>query len=282
MIRTLIFISIVLVSCKKNTPTTKVGGDQLLSEVGSKSLYMSELEGIVPEGCSPQDSTLLVGAFVEKWTKDNLMMDEAAKNIPKDLDINKLVNDYRSSLILHNYEQMLTEKYLDKKISDAELNQFYASNREQFQLETPIMKCKFIKVPRPTPEYDNLNKWWQGKLPTDKASLNAYASKYASFYNLNDTVWVKLDDIATKLPNGTLTAVNISPKKEFSLKDEGFQYYFRASAVMSKKEIAPLSYIKDEASKFILHKRKLKLVEQKKEELYLRELRNKNVKIFNQ
>jgi hypothetical protein len=270
-------IVFLLSGCKKPITATS-GVDKLLAEAAGKSLHLSELEGIVPEGSSPQDSILIVNAFVEKWAKDNIMMSAAEDNIPKDLDINKLVADYRSSLILNNYEQELTEKGLDTKISDKELNEFYASNREQFQLETPILKCNFIKVPRPTPEYDNLQKYWIGK---DKKNLTTYASKFANFYNMNDTLWVKLDDIASKLPNGTLTIANLSPKKEFTLKDEGFQYYFRALAVMSKKEIAPLSFIKDEASKFILHKRKLKLIENKKDEMYECELRKKNVKIYN-
>ncbi len=270
-------IMILLLGCKKST-TVSINGDKLLAEVAGKSLHLSELEGITPEGSSPQDSILIVNAYVEKWAKDNIMMAAAENNIPKDLDINKLVADYRSSLILNSYEQELTEKGLDTKISDAELNEFYTNNKEQFQLETPILKCNFIKVPRPTPEYDNLQKYWITK---DKKNLNIYASKFAAFYNMNDTIWVKLDDIASKLPNGTLTVANLSPKKEFTLKDEQFQYYFRALAVMSKKEIAPLSFIKDEASKFILHKRKLKLIENKKDDMYERELRKKNVKIYN-
>jgi hypothetical protein len=275
----ILFIGLVFLlwGCKKKSNTT-LGADKLLAEAAGKSLHLSELEGIIPEGSSPQDSILIVNAFVEKWAKDNIMMSEAEEHIPKDMDINKLIADYKSSLILNNFEQELTEKGLDTKISEKELNDFYTSNKEQFQLETPILKCNFIKVPRPTPDYDNLQKYWITK---DKKNLTTYASKFAAFYNMNDTIWVRLDDIASKLPNGTLTIANLSPKKEFTLKDEGFQYYFRALAVMSKKEIAPLSFIKDEASKFILHKRKLKLIENKKDEMYERELRKKNVKIYN-
>ena len=59
-------------------------------------------------------------------------------------------------------------------------------------------------------------------------------------------------------------------------------YYLRIFDKVNANEYPPLSYIEDQATKVILHKRKIKLLEEKKEEMYERELRRNNVKVFTQ
>jgi hypothetical protein len=50
--------------------------------------------------------------------------------------------------------------------------------------------------------------------------------------------------------------------------------------VKNRKEIAPLAFIEEQARKVILHSRKIKLLQEKKDELYQLELRRKNIEIF--
>ncbi len=253
--------------------------DHLLARVYNKSLYLSELDGMFPPGTSGSDSSLIVNAYVNRWVREALLLYEAERNIPKDLNIDKLVRDYRASLILANYERILVEELLDSTITQAELINFYEKNKEQYQLETPIVRCYFIKVPLPVPKYGDLRRWWSR--PSEHYDeLVAYSNQYAAAHHLEDSTWHKVDDIAMLMPPGTITSSNISDKKEFTQRDGEFQYYFKLFEVKNRKEIAPLSYIEDQARKVILHKRKIKLLEDKKEEMYERELRRQNINIL--
>ena len=114
MLRFLVFILsfCFLTSC---TPAEKAleENDVELAKVFSKKLFLSELEGMVPDGATPEDSTKIINAEVERWTRETLLMQEAEKNIPADLNIDELVRDYRMSLVRHNYEQFLVETQLD-------------------------------------------------------------------------------------------------------------------------------------------------------------------------
>ena len=249
-----------------------------LAKVFNKTLYLADVAEMVPDDASPEDSLLMVNALAQKWIRDNLMMHEAERNIPKDLNIDQLVNEYRASLILHSYEQRITEENVDSVISEKELKEFYEKNKEQYQLQTAIARCLFIRVAKPVPQPDSLRKWWYSRKKEDLPKMISYASRQADEFLLTDTVWYRIEDIASELPKGTLTQNNVSAGKEFVLSDDEFQYFFRALEVKSTKEIAPLAYIKGQATKFILHERKIKLLEDKKEELYQRESRRKNVK----
>lgn len=120
-------------------------GDVLLARAYDKSLYLSQLEGVVPEGIRGQDSLMRIYAYAHQWINDQLMMYEAERNIPKDIDIDQLVRDYRASLVKHNYEERIIAQQLDTAVTEKEEEVFYNENREQFQLESTILKCLFFE-----------------------------------------------------------------------------------------------------------------------------------------
>ena len=91
--------------------------------------------------------------------------------------------------------------------------------------------------------------------------------------------WYTLQEVASLLPNGTLTIENAVPRREGTLSDDEFKYLYRVIDVVQGKKPAPFDYAKDQALKIILHKRKLELLERWKEDLYQKELRRQNIKI---
>ncbi|MDF1867360.1 MAG: hypothetical protein P1U70_21170, partial [Saprospiraceae bacterium] len=145
LIFSLLFLGFLLQNCTSDTSPKK--DDRQLAQVYNKTLYLSEMAGMIPEGMTSEDSTLIIEAYVNRWIKDAVLMHEAERNYPKDLDIDKLVRDYRASLVRLNYEQTMVQQSLDSIITEEELNDFYENNKAQYQLETPIMKCQFIKIP---------------------------------------------------------------------------------------------------------------------------------------
>jgi hypothetical protein len=281
--KAVLFACVIVLSnaCKQNFKDN-AGSNKLLVTVYNKSLYSNELEGMFSDNATAQDSQQIMNAYVDRWIRDNLLMAEAERNIPKDLNIEELLKKYRESLILSSYEEQLTQKGLDTIITDAEMNSFYEKNKEQYQLETPIVRCYFIKIPKVSlPQSDSLQKWWNNAKSGDNfVKMERYAKNYAKLYILNDSTWHRADDIVNMLPKGTLAVDNLSSGKELTMKADDFQYFFKAFGVMNQKEIAPLSYIKEQASKYILHQRKIQLIEKKKQEMYDLEIQKNNIKIY--
>lgn len=270
-------LATALICCdrKPNRP-----GDRVLAKVFNRELHLSELENMFPEKASPSDSFLIIQAYVNRWIREELLMYEAEKNLPPDLNIDQLVRDYRRSLIRNNYEQVLVEQLLDSTVTKAELQDFYEKNKEQYELETPIIRCYFIKIAAPVPRADSLLEYWAKPKPANLVKLEAYCQKYATAHVLVDSIWHKVDAIGSVMPKGTITADNIASKREFRQSDGKFVYYFRLLELKNRKEIAPLAYIEKQARTFVLHRRKLELLRGKREDLYEIALKNGNLKIF--
>lgn len=257
-----------------------VDSDALLARVYNKTLYLSDLEGLFPPAANKEDSTQIINSYIERWTRDAVLLYEAEMNIPQDLNIDKLVKDYRASLIRHNYEKILVESGLDSVISQKELIDFYEKNKEKYILEQTILRCRFIKTALPIPDARQLKKLWESNSPADKESLFDYCSTFAVAYALSDSVWYTLDQLATEIPLANMEKVRQAYRNKGQFADENYQYYVQILEWREPSDIAPLEYIEEEAKKVILRKRMTDLLEDKKEEMYETALKNKVIQLY--
>ncbi|MCB0518794.1 MAG: peptidyl-prolyl cis-trans isomerase [Lewinellaceae bacterium] len=269
-----------LYSCNGKNIVAHSTEDRLLAQVYNKTLHLSDMEGMIPEGVSSEDSSLIINAFVRNWVREASLLHEAENNIPRGLDIDQLVEDYRASLVKNNYENILVNKLLDSMVTQEQLQEFYEKNKEQYQLETPIIRCRFIKAPKDAPQLGKAQDLWNSNKFEDLLELTSWCKKHATIQNLQDSVWYKVEDIAAYMPRGVLTVDNVGYRKDFIQRDDNFMYFFKVLELVSRKEIAPLSYIEDQARKVILHKRKTQLLEETKDKLYDEALRKNNIKVF--
>lgn len=251
--------------------------DLVIATAFDKTLYMSDLEGMIPGGLSAEDSSLTISAFRDRWLRDAVMMHEAERNIPNDLNLDKLVRDYRASLVRLNYEKVLVEQLLDSIILEEELTGFYEKNKEQYQLEAPIIQCRFIKIDRTKAGINELQQWWNKGDAESIEKMKIYCKENAAIHQLQDSTWLKVEDIAAYMPTGMLTVDNVSSRRDFVQRENDFIYFFKVLDLFSKTEIAPFSYIEDQARKVILHRRKMKVLDDMKQKMYEEALRKKNI-----
>lgn len=254
--------------------------DRQLGYIYDKTLYLSDMEGMLPPGITKEDSTVIINTFVRYWMREMALLHEAEQNIPEDLNLEKLVADYRSSLVKNNYGNLAISKLLDSTITEVQLQEFYEKNKDQYLLETPILRCRFIKAPRNAPDSDKALDWWNSNKKEDFADLSHWCSQHAAVHHLQDSTWYNVDDIAAYMPQGTLTVDNVENRRDFVQRDDNFVYYFKLLELVRKKEVAPLSYIESQARKVILHKRKTELLEDLKDKLYEEAVRKHNSKIY--
>jgi len=270
---------IVIFSCKEQAQVVDIN-DKVLARVFRDQLLASDLDGFSDPGTSAEDSALLTNSYVEKWVRESLIMQEAEKNIPKNLNIDELVRDYRASLIRHNYEKVLIELQLDSTITQAELNSHYNTSREDYVLKESIVSCEFVKIGNNVPKLEELEDWWKSNDSLQTQRMLEFCDANASFYLLGENRWISTSSLATLLPKG-LGKNQLVKGKTVNQSNDGIKYFLRVNDRLETGNIAPLEYIKDRAEKYILHQRKIDILDSKIEELYEQETGRKNVEIFN-
>lgn len=266
-------------SCQEK-PEVAASADRLIARVYNKTLYLSDMEGFFPTGTTSEDSSLIINAYTERWVRDAVLLYEAERHIPQDLNIDKLVKDYKASLIKNNYEKVLVEAALDSAISQMELIDFYEQNKEKYTLEQTILRCTFIKTGLPVPDAAQLKKLWGSKEQSDRQGLADYCRTFASACGLADSVWYTLDQLAAEIPLGKLEEIRQRYNQESVFSDDNYQYYVRILDWKDPSDIAPLEFVEEEARKVVLRKRITNLLEDKKDEMYERALKNKVIQLY--
>lgn len=271
----------VLISCQYFPQETKPV-DPIIASVYQKHLKLSDMAGLFPANSSKGDSADIIAKYCTRWTQEQVFLNEAEKHLPVDLSIEELLKRYRESLISLNFQQQLIQENLDSLVSDEELREYYEKNKDQYQLETAIIRCYLVKIPQTTRDRDekNIRSWWSDPTEPNLKKLARYVEKYNGIYHLEDSIWHNVSDIETIFPKNKISARNWASGEELSFHDDKFLYLFKVFEMVSKQEAAPMSYVSPKARIVILNKRKNKLIEDFKTKLYENEMRKNNVKIY--
>jgi len=249
--------------------------DPLLAAVYDQNLYLSDIKPLLQTESSPEDSIQYTHALIEKWVREAILMREAERNIPDDLDIQKMVNDYRSSLILLSYKQELVEEELDTSVTADQMKVYYDEHKSQYKLDEPILQCILYKVDKKHGRYEEINDLWKDKKYEELALL----SEEIFEIKLSDIQWYTWKDIKSLVPRGFWSYGDVKSKDPRSKSSGNYKYYLKVTSYEDKNKIAPLSYIEDQITKIVLHKRQTALLDDLKQELYEKYVSNSNVKI---
>ena len=104
-------------------------GDRVVASIYDKTLHQSDLQSVLYEGISVNDSLVRTKAFINNWIRVQLIIHQAEKNLDKsELDFSRQIEDYRNSLIIYKYQTQLIEQNLDTVVSDAEIEKYLEDN----------------------------------------------------------------------------------------------------------------------------------------------------------
>lgn len=252
---------------------------KLMAKVYDRSLYYDQVEESIPPDISEGDSINAQNVYVERWVREQLLLHEATEHSSKGLDIEKLVDDYRASLLMHNYEKYLVDISLDSLVSQDELQTYYEENKSQYKLVSPIIKCTLIKLPLETEGLKTAMDWWESGKDIDEESLMEYAEANASII-LNNSSWTSLNEISVLIPDWNSNQSKFKKGERVLITDDESKYFIRFEDKIESDNTAPIEYIKDQLIKVILHKRKKSLLSNQREELYYKALERNIIKIY--
>ena len=250
----------------------------VLAEVADSKLYLDELEdgGILNSAITSDDSTHIKNAYVQKWIKDQLMLVEAEKTLFGDIDIDMLVQDYKESLLLYNYENALVRDRLDTAITTKQIEQYFKENSTAFKLSESLLRCRLVVFDGRTSKLERFYANWKAN---NLESINTYLSENSPKLKMMDEdKWYSVDEILNLLPEN-VRKKDFKSRKTIQEAKDGNEYFVKILQYIDKSEDPPLAYVTSNIKKIILHQRKSKLIVKLKEDLYQREINGTKVRI---
>lgn len=268
-----------LVSVKKET----VRDERPIASVNEANLYKRDIEAMIPQNLSKQDSTVLVKSLINSWATQQLLLKKAQENISSvnSGKIETLVNDYRKSLYINGYKERLIKQQLDTIVSEDEIFEYYQKHKENFKLNEELVQFDYVYFGNDFLDKKETIAQFKSDKEEDKVSLEEKSISFKSF-RLNDSTWVSVDYLKDKIPPFVKEPKEKLLKiSKFIQKEDSLGVYLVAvNNVLGKTQTAPLSYISGRIKQIILHKRKIELIRNIEKTLINDAIKNKNFKEY--
>lgn len=255
----------------------------IVAEVNGSALRQSELKLVSTIGMNSSDSTAMINRYVQSWVRKQLMIREATKSMAFDeAEINRKLLDYKYTLMVYEFEKAFLEENLDESISNQEIEAYYKQNQENFSLKEIIVRCNFLKMDKSSNQNRNLERLLPRPEGSQSDAINEIALKYANNYFLEDSTWIRFEDIIlnTPLADHPNKVGLIKSNSVINVEDDRYKYYFRILEYKLQDQIPPVEFVKEEISKILVNKKRVGLIEQFQKEIYNRALENNEFKIY--
>jgi cupin superfamily acireductone dioxygenase involved in methionine salvage len=247
------FVVLMLFACSKSSKTDK----KALARVNSSYLYSSDVEGM-GSGLSKEDSATQVSLYIEKWAVDQLMLEMANSklNQKESEKIDRMVENYRNSLVVAAFEEESVRKELDTLVSSEQITAYYKMNRDQYISGKEMIRCHFVRVKRSLPDIDKLRNWFKSDDKKDFEKVKEYClSKQGINFVLDSDEWINPEKIAEMLPEKSLDLSTVKTDRSYDRTEDDYLYLFRVFEIRERNSPIPMSQVKDEIAKIILQQR---------------------------
>ena len=266
--RNLVIIGLLFIAACK--PVPKEDQKEPLAKVYDKYLYKSDVKSLFTNNMSKDDSIVIVRNYINDWIKKQLLLNKAELNLSEEIkDIEKEIEDYRSSLLIFKYKQELIKQKLDTLVTDEEIEEYYNEYSGNFVLNHNIVKVLYLKISKEAPEIEKVRWWYKSNSAENKSRLEDYCYQYATkFDNFNDE-WIPFNNILMEVP------IKIDDQERFlrvqryiETEDDLFHYFVKINEYSLKSTVQPLEYAKLKIKSIILNKRKFTFLEELENTVY--------------
>lgn len=277
----LVMVSLVVAGCEyfQQSDDRKV-----VVRVNDSYLYEEDINSLLNENVSPEDSALIVSNYITRWATQQLLIDRAELNLPesKQREFNDLVKNYRNELYTNAYTDAVVSRDLDISLNREEIVDYYEKNKENFILNEDLVKLRYINLARNSNNLDEIKRKFVRFNAEDRQDLTDMALQFKN-YSMNDSVWVKTKSVYNKIgPLSVEDRPRLLKKSNFmELQDSLNVYLVYVNDVLTRNEQAPLEYASATIREILLNKRKQALIKELEKDITKDAIKNNEFEIFN-
>jgi hypothetical protein len=275
---------VLLLGCdtlsSKKVLNTNTESSFVVARVGNNLLNRGDIANL---GVARSDSAEVAEKFVLNWIKKELLVQKASQENNIDLsEIEQKVDDYRYALISFEYQKLIIQQQLNTEVSDEEIEAYYLNNKNSFVLRQNILRGRYLKLNQEAQKIRAVKRWIRSDRPKDLESLQEYAFQFADNYSLEDSTWIKFDDIIKNSPFSTLTnkVQFLKTNRYVEEKDSLYLYLLKINEYKISEDISPLEFVKDDIRNIIINKRKVALVKELENKIFEEAQKDEDYQIY--
>ena len=264
---------LALVSCRE-LPDYLVGSNTL-ARVGRNELSITEVKQAIPSNLKGEDSVAFAKHYVDKWLVRQLKIEEADELFPASVnDIEKMVEDYRQTLLTGKVDQYYVEKLMNNELSDKDIAEYYNTHKSDFTLDRTLVKGRILRFDGAYRQSKRLKEQMRkaSASPADAKTFSDVCEKNGFVLTDYRSEWINFSDFLANLP--TTRSQDYDPlldKMDIQeMEANGTRYYFDFTSVCRKGNVAPLESVSENIRRILLTQRRSEIIKTHEEEIVKR------------
>lgn len=259
------FIVLILAVCALSSCQAVrdlIHDDDVVAKVGSHKLYLTDLEAVVPNDVTPEDSTNLAEQYIRSWASEQLYLDMASEQLSKsEKDVSRELDAYKSSLLKYRYEQRYVNERLDTTVTRNEIEDYYQNHKDLFVLDVPILKARFVDIMQDSPNIDLIRKKMSSTKYDDIVETDSLAYSSALKYVDHSDDWVNAVTLAREFGTDYGTMLSKLSNSYIEMQEErGDVKIAYVLSVQRAGTLAPIDYCEERIKDIIISSRKHQLL----------------------
>ncbi len=272
----------VFAGCQKKTKLEN-RADKPVAKVYDKYLMMSDIAKAIPKGLSPDDSAYAAENYINRWIKEQLLIN-LANNYLKDekKDIDRKVEEFRQSLLIHTLKNKIIAQKLDTAITQQQIRQYYEAHKQDFVLSVPVVQGYLIKIPLDNQDIiDQVKQLVSYNLPSDVTKAQKLAQSNNGMFLDFRSSWKNFTEIESYLPFSISNPEYfLQNKRILETTDDQFYYYLRITDFALQGDTEPFELAQDEIRKILQNEEGERIFSDLEKTLYTNGIKKGSVKIF--
>ena len=256
--------------------------EQPVASVGEHYLYPSDLSRMLPPGTGREDSIMLTEDYINKWVKQQLLIEKANANLtPDQKDVTRELEEYRNSLIIYRYKNELVRQRMDTLVTPEQIREFYDQNQQTFLLDRSIVKAVFIKIPSDLANPSMLKEMVNDDSEEGRIELRDYCMQYAKNFEIALDNWIDFAVLNRNLPEPIEDpATFLANNRTREMNDTNYYYLVHIHDYMLTNDLAPLEFVENNIKNLILNRRKIEFLKEIENSIYIEGERQNKFKIY--
>lgn len=274
---------LAVVSCRE-LPDYLVGSNTL-ARVGREELSITEVKQAIPSNLKGEDSVVFAKHYIDKWLVRQLKIEEADQLFPGSVnDIEKMVEDYRQTLLTGKVDQYYVEKLMNNELSDKDIADYYNTHKSDFTLDRTLVKGRILRFDGSYRQSKRLKEQMRkaATSPTDAKTLSDVCEKNGFVLSDFRSEWINFSDFLGNLP--TTRSQDYDPllnKMDIQeMEANGTRYYFDFTSVCRKGNVAPLESVSENIRRILLTQRRSEIIKAHEEEIVKRASSEGHARIY--
>ena len=253
-------LCVLLAGCKECP--NPFAGDKVLARVGERTLLMGEVTSIFTPGLTPSDSVKLLESYVDMWVKKQLKVQEAERMLGgAQRDIDRMVEDYRNSLLSFKIDQYYVDRELDTLFTDGDI-------RQSYDLDRPIVRGVIVRIPATYRQQAKLKELMRSAKETDRQDFLDICQK--NDFELKEfPAWTEWAEFVSPLPVRRSGGAEEPKRGEIAEYAEGgSRYLVLVTDYLGVGQANPVERVREVIRRVLFNQRKSEIIRRYEDSIY--------------